>query len=104
MTNTTVPDEVLKTDVLGRVHTPRARREALLEEFERSGVSGAAFAALVGVKYPTLAWWIQQRRRNGVAARLATAATVPCCLVAVEPVGPAVPLEAPTALTAATGS
>ena len=31
---------------------------------------------MVGVKYPTLALWIQQRRRNGVAARLATAATV----------------------------
>ena len=28
----TLPDEVLKTDVLGRVHTPAARREALLEE------------------------------------------------------------------------
>lgn len=63
MTNTTLPDEVLKTDVLGRVHTPKARREALLEEFERSGVSGKKFAALVGVNYQTLASWVQKRRK-----------------------------------------
>jgi hypothetical protein len=63
MTNTTLPDEVLKTDVLGRVRTPKARREALLEEFERSGVSGKKFAALVGVNYQTLASWVQKRRK-----------------------------------------
>ena len=63
MTNTTVTDEVLKTDVLGRVHTPKARREALLEEFERSGVSGQKFAALVGVNYQTFASWVQKRRK-----------------------------------------
>ena len=55
MTNTTVPDEVLKTDVLKRVRTPLERREALLEEFERGGVSGKKFAALVGVNYQTFA-------------------------------------------------
>ena len=31
---------VLKTGVLGRVKTPAARREQLLDEFERSGLSG----------------------------------------------------------------
>jgi hypothetical protein len=31
---------ILKTDALGRVRTPRERREALLEEFEKSGMSG----------------------------------------------------------------
>ena len=35
MTNTIVPDEVLKTDVLGRLRTPVERRVALLEEFAR---------------------------------------------------------------------
>jgi transposase-like protein len=62
MTNTTLPDGVLKTDTLGRVHTPRARREALLEEFERSGVSGKKFAAMVGVNYQTFASWVQKWR------------------------------------------
>ena len=64
MTPTTLPDEILKTDVLGRVRTPKARREALLAEFERSGVSGKKFAALVGVNYQTFASWVQQGRRQ----------------------------------------
>jgi hypothetical protein len=41
-------ESVLKTDGLGRVKTPVARREQLLEEFERSGLSGIKYAALVG--------------------------------------------------------
>lgn len=76
MTDTTTTGAILVQDTLGRVRTPREKREQILDEYERSGMSGAAFAALVGVKYSTLAWWIQRRRKNGVAARLATAATV----------------------------
>jgi len=49
----------LVQDTLGRVRTPPEKREQILDEYERSGMSGAAFAALVGVKYSTLAWWIQ---------------------------------------------
>jgi len=45
---------VLKRDALGRVRTPRVRREALVEEFARSGVSAQKFAALVGVNDQTL--------------------------------------------------
>ena len=63
MTNTTATEEVLRTDVLGRVKTPRARQEALLDEFERSGVSGQKFAALVGINYQTFATWVQRRRK-----------------------------------------
>ena len=54
---------MFKVDACGRVQTRRARREELLDEFERSGASGQAFAAMVGVKYPTFASWIQKRRR-----------------------------------------
>ncbi len=65
MTNTTQAEEtVLKTDTLGRIKTPRERRERLLDEFERSGLSGVKFAALVGLKYQTLASWVQRRRRQ----------------------------------------
>ena len=64
MTPTTLPDEILKTDVLGRVRTPKTRREALLAEFARSGVSGKNFAALVGVHYQTFASWVQHWRRQ----------------------------------------
>jgi transposase len=67
--NTTPPDEViLKTDVWGRMRTPAARREQLLDEFERSGMSGTAFAAFVGIKYQTFATWAQRRRRQTAAS------------------------------------
>ena len=36
----------------------------MLDEFERSGVSGAKFAELMGLKYPTFASWVQRRRRD----------------------------------------
>ena len=43
---------------------PAERREHLLDEFERSGLTGAKFAALMGIKYPTFADWVQRRRRE----------------------------------------
>jgi hypothetical protein len=65
MTNATPADEtILKTDVLGRVKTPAARREQLLDEFERSGLTGQKFAEVVGIKYQTFATWAQKRRRQ----------------------------------------
>jgi transposase-like protein len=63
MTSTTATNEVLKQDRRGRVRVPKERREALLEEFGRSGLSAAAFAQMVGIKYPTFANWLQQRRK-----------------------------------------
>jgi hypothetical protein len=56
--------KLLKMDAAGRVRTPRAKREEILDEFEGSGVSGVEFAELAGIKYPTLASWIQRRRRE----------------------------------------
>jgi hypothetical protein len=60
--------KILKQDEIGRVWTPRERREALVAEFERSGMSGAAFARWAGIKYPTFANWLQRRRREGRAS------------------------------------
>jgi len=77
MMNTTPTDAVvLKQDVLGRVKTPKARREQLLDEFERSGLPGLKFAELAGIKYQTFATWAQKRRRQrgGYAAGQVTAA------------------------------
>ena len=65
MTSTKEDPKLLKSDARGRVRTPRARQEALLDEFEHSGVSGAKFAALVGIKYPTFASWVLRRRKGG---------------------------------------
>jgi transposase-like protein len=56
--------EVLKQDVRGRVRVSAERREALLDEFERSGASGAKFARLAGIKYATFANWVMKRRRE----------------------------------------
>ncbi len=64
---TTLPETgetILKTDSKGRVQTPPERREKLLEEFERSGLSGAKFAALAGIKYQTFAAWATRRRKQ----------------------------------------
>lgn len=63
------PQELLRVDGRGRVQTSREQREAILDEFARSGVSGAAFARLHGIKYATFANWVQKRRRQrqGVA-------------------------------------
>lgn len=60
---------VLKTDVLGRVKTGAQQREAMLDEFERSGLSGTKFAAVAGVNYQTFASWVQKRRRATGAYR-----------------------------------
>ena len=43
----------MKTDVFGRVKTATAQREAMVDEFERNGVSGTKFAAVAGVNYQT---------------------------------------------------
>ena len=58
----------MKTDQVGRVWTPIARREQLLDEFEQSGLSGRKFAALVGVKYQTFAVWAKRRRQSRQAS------------------------------------
>src|ERR1700722_16834206 len=60
-------DQILKTDRRGRVHVPIERREALLDEFEHSGLSGAKFAELSGVKYATFANWRAGRRKARAA-------------------------------------
>ncbi len=54
---------VLKTDVIGRVKTGARQRERVLDEFERSGLSGMKFAAVAGINYQTFASWVQKRRR-----------------------------------------
>jgi transposase len=46
------------------VRVPKARREKLLDEWERSGGSAAQFAEYVGIQYSTLANWIQKRRKE----------------------------------------
>jgi hypothetical protein len=65
---TTNKQAFLKVDILGRVTTPAQQREDLLDLFERSGMSGAAFAKLHGIRYPTFATWRQKRRRLRISS------------------------------------
>ena len=57
--------EIMKVDEVGRVRTPPEKREAMLVEYERSGMTGAQFARFVGVRYSTLMYWLQKRRKEG---------------------------------------
>jgi hypothetical protein len=57
-------ENVLQVDERGHVRVSRERRESLLEEFERSGMSGAKFSRLAGIKYPTFMYWLKQRREG----------------------------------------
>jgi hypothetical protein len=71
------PVSILKRDERGRVRVPRERQEVLLNEFERSGLSGMKFAALCGVKYPSFAGWVQRRRREREGAGVSPAKNPP---------------------------
>ena len=53
--------ELLRLDTRGRVRTGRERREMLLSEFDRSGVSGARFARMAGINYQTFCGWLHVR-------------------------------------------
>ena len=56
--------EILKVDEAGRVQMPPGKREAMLAEYDRSGMTGAQFARFVGVRYSTLMYWLQKRRKE----------------------------------------
>jgi transposase len=55
---------LIKTDVRGRMQRTPEQRERILDEYERSGLSGPKFAALCGVKYQTFATWLVRRKRQ----------------------------------------
>ena len=59
--------QILKVDVAGRVWTPREQREAVPDEFERSGMPGTKFAERIGVRHSTFAGWVQRRRKRRAA-------------------------------------
>jgi transposase len=58
------PEQILSQNAKGRVLVTRERRETLLAEYDRSGMSGVKFAEYVGIKYSTLAYWLQRRRQQ----------------------------------------
>ncbi len=73
----TAKPEVLKQDGRGRVRVPRERRDELLDEFEKSGLSAAKFARLAGINYATFAGWAQGRRKDRASTSTMTATPLP---------------------------
>ena len=63
MTTTQGTSEVLKIDTVGRVRTPREKREEILAAYGASGMTGQQFAGFCGVKYSTLMSWVGKARR-----------------------------------------
>jgi len=59
-----IPNVPVTVDAKGRVRASREQRQIILAEFERSGVSAAQFAQRTGLKYSTLAGWLQRYRRT----------------------------------------
>ncbi len=81
MTSMNDEAKTLRTDTRGRVRTPVGRREELLDEFERSGISAMRFAKLAGVNYATFSNWRHKRRKaraQGAEAALAARADGAC--------------------------
>jgi lambda repressor-like predicted transcriptional regulator len=62
MTSTTGLTE--RTDSRRQIRISRKKREALLAQFDQSGVSEQKFAKQAGIKYTTFANWLQKRRRH----------------------------------------
>jgi transposase-like protein len=59
-----VPKLPVTMDTKGRVRTSKEQRRVILAEFERSGASATQFAQRTGLKYSTLAAWVQRYRRT----------------------------------------
>ena len=61
----------MPVDTRGRVRVSRERREVLLAQFDKSGMTGKRFAAFAGINYQTLCGWLQKRRKAAVGKGLA---------------------------------
>jgi hypothetical protein len=96
---------VLKVDKRRRIRRSAAQREELLAEFERSGLSGPQFAAVVGVKYQTLAGWVRRRRPGGVRVSAKQRRPIKWVEAVVEPVaaGRGLKLQLPGGISAEVG-
>ena len=59
-------------DSKGRVRVSKEQRQRILAEFEHGGVSAVQFARRIGLKYSTLAGWLQRYRRTKPKGRART--------------------------------
>ena len=57
-------NEILKTDIRGRVRSTQQQRDGVLDAYEASGLSGPEFSRVHGINYQTFATWRQKRREQ----------------------------------------
>ena len=57
-------NEILKTDIRGRVRSTQQQRDGVLDAYEASGLSGPDFSRVHGINYQTFATWRQKRREQ----------------------------------------
>ena len=62
----------IKTDKAGRRRLSHEHKEALLDAFESSSMSGAQFAKKYGLVYPTFASWVKKRRESRASIEMAS--------------------------------
>ena len=56
-------EKIIKADTRGRLRTTAERREFLLDEFERSAMTGRKFAQWAGIRYSTFGNWSRARKK-----------------------------------------
>ena len=57
-------NQLLKIDTRGRIRSTPQQRDAVLDAYEASGLSGPEFSRVHGIKYQTFATWRQKRRES----------------------------------------
>jgi len=66
---TDMNESIIKCDRQGRLRYSPEHKQALIEAYESSGLSGPKFAELHGVNYQTLVYWLKKRRPAGAAGQ-----------------------------------
>ena len=84
-----IPKVAVVTDTKGRLRMSKAQRRGILAAFDRSGESVPRFARRTGLKYSTLARWVQHRRAKSTGRpprlRLLEAVVEPAQVTAAGP-------------------
>jgi len=70
-------ESIIKSDRRGRLGYTAEYKQALIEAYEASGLSGPKFAELHGVNYQTLAYWLKKRQISGIGQHPALVSLVP---------------------------
>jgi transposase-like protein len=90
-----MPKLPVTMDTKGRVRTSKEQRRVILAEFERSGVSATQFAQRTGLKYSTLAAWVQRYRRTRRPRLKSPVRLLEAMVASPAPLNPALQVQLP---------